>query len=261
MPPYNEEYSRNNFSTAVHNKLESMNHNYKIIFCDDGSNDKTKEKLEYYSQRMPMEIISHRFNRGLGETVRDLFEKVAEDSNDDVIVRLDCDDIHEPEYFEKLITKLNDNYDVVIASRLVKGGRQGGVNPYRAFISYCATIFMKIFFPVPRLKEYACAYRTCRTSKIKKAVNLYKNNFIQLKGLGFTCTLEKIIKLKILKAKFAEIPFVLRYDKKKSTSKIVSSITTFGYLTMALLYHWPWGDGDEGIKNYGSSPICVGRMN
>lgn len=249
LPAYNEEHSIDSFFTAIHNKLESMDHKYKIIVCDDGSTDRTKEKLEYYSQMMPMEIISHRFNRGLGETTRDLFERVAEISNDgDVIVRMDCDDTHEPEYFEKLIDKLDEGYDVVIASRFAKGGGQEGVNLYRVFISYCATLFMKIFFPVSGLREYTCAYRAYRASIIKKAVNFYKNNFVQLKGLGFTCTLEKIVKLKILKAKFAEIPFILRYDKKRSPSKMVGSITTFGYFTMALLYHWPWGGWRRGYK-------------
>src|SRR5262249_20864711 len=38
-----------------------------------------------------------------------------------------------------------------------------------------------------------------------------------------------------------EVPFVLRYDQKASASKMVSSITAFGYLTMAILYHWPFG--------------------
>ena len=63
---------------------------------------------------------------------------------------------------------------------------------------------------------------------IKKAINVYGNNFIQVKGLGFTCTLEKIIKLKIIGAKFSEIPFTLRYDLKLSDSKMITSLTTFG---------------------------------
>lgn len=155
LPAYNEEHSIDSFFTAIHSKLESMDHKYKIIVCDDGNIDRTKEKLEYYSQMMPMEIISHRFNRGLGETTRDLFERAAEISNNtDVIVRMDCDDTHEPEYFKKLIDKLDEGYDMVVASRFAKGGGQEGVNLYRAFISYSATIFMKIFFPISGLREY-----------------------------------------------------------------------------------------------------------
>ena len=32
----------------------------------------------------------------------------------------------------------------------------------------------------------------------------------------------------------------MRYDQK-SDSKMISSITTLGYLVMVLLYYWPWG--------------------
>jgi dolichol-phosphate mannosyltransferase len=96
------------------------------------------------------------------------------------------------------------------------------------------------------MQEYSCGFRAYRASKIQEAVGFFGNNFIQLKGLGFTCTLEKLIKLRILGARFSEVPFMLRYDQKQSSSKMVSSITTFGYLTMALLYHWPWGGWKRG---------------
>ena len=139
--------------------------------------------------------------------------------------------------------------DVVIASRFEPGGGQLGVSKYRAFISRCANLFMKLFFPIPGLKEYSCGFRGYRAEKIHEAIEFYGNNFIQLKGLGFTCTLEKLVKLKLIGAKFGEVPFMLRYDQKQSESKMVSSVTTLGYLVMSLLYHWPWGGWRRAIKN------------
>jgi dolichol-phosphate mannosyltransferase len=100
---------------------------------------------------------------------------------------------------------------------------------------------MKVFFPIRGLREYTCGFRAYRAEMIQRAIMYFGNNFIQLKGLGFTCTLEKMVKLKLLGAGFAEAPFVLRYDKKLSTSKMVSSVTTLGYLVMTVMYHWPWG--------------------
>jgi dolichol-phosphate mannosyltransferase len=129
----------------------------------------------------------------------------------------------------------------VIASRFQPGGGQMGVSAYRAFISRCANLFMKFFFPIKGLWEYSCGFRAYRASVMKEAIDTYGNNFIQLKGLGFTCTLEKLVKLRLIGARFAEVPFMLRYDQKVSESKMVSSTTTIGYLIMALFYHWPWG--------------------
>jgi len=34
---------------------------------------------------------------------------------------------------------------------------------------------------------------------------------------------------------------VLRYDQKRSTSKMVSSITTLGYFVLLLTCYWPFG--------------------
>ena len=61
-----------------------------------------------------------------------------------------------------------------------------------------------------------------------------------MRGLGFTSTLEIIVKLKILGCRFAEVPFVLRYDQKKGGSKMIGSVTMLGYLIMGLLYWWPF---------------------
>ena len=201
---------------------------------------------------MPLEEIYHKINRGLGETSRDLFERAAEIvGEDDVIIRLDCDDTHEPKFIPKLVEKLRSGYDVVIASRFAPGGGQLGVNGYRAFISKCANLFMKLFFPIKNLREYSCGFRAYRGSIIKKALAFYGNNFIQLKGLGFTCTLEKLVKLKLIGARFGEEAFVLRYDQKQSTSKMVSSVTTLGYVVMTILYYWPWGGWRTAVrKNY-----------
>lgn len=241
LPAFNEEASLPVLLPKIQDSLESLGWTYRILVCDDGSTDNTQSLLETYSRKMPLAYIRHSINRGLGETSRDLFEWAAEVSAEsDIIVRLDCDDTHEPFLIKSMVDKLREGYDVVIASRFQKGGGQLGVSWYRAFVSRCANLFMKALFPVPGVWEYSCGYRAYRAGLIKDAIRVFGNSFIQLKGLGFTCTLEKLVKLKLLGARFAEVPFTLRYDQKRSSSKMISSITTLGYLTMAICYHWPW---------------------
>jgi len=252
LPAYNEEESLPRLMPKLQVTLTEMGEEYKILVCNDGSKDRTQALLEEYAATIPLEIIQHKINRGLGESSRDLFERAAEVVEPgDVIIRLDCDDTHEPEYIPSIVNKLRDGFDVVIASRFEPGGGQMGVSGYRAFISRSANLFMKVFFPIRGLKEYSCGFRGYNAEKIQEAVGFFGNNFIQLKGLGFTCTLEKIVKLKLIGAKFGEVPFMLRYDQKQSESKMVSSITTLGYLVMTLLYHWPWGGWRTAIRrNY-----------
>lgn len=249
LPAYNEEASLPPLMAKLETTLSQIGEEYKIVVCNDGSKDGTQAVLKKYAQALPLEIIEHKINRGLGESSRDLFERAAEIAvSGDVIVRLDCDDTHEPEFIPRIIEKVRSGYDVVIASRFEAGGGQKGVSAYRAFISRGANLFMKVFFPITGLKEYSCGFRGYRAEKIKEAIGFYGNNFIQLKGLGFTCTLEKLVKLKLINARFGEVPFVLRYDQKQGVSKMVGSVTTLGYIVMTLLYHWPWGGWRTSIK-------------
>ena len=111
------------------NVLQEVTKDYKILVCNDGSTDNTSEILTEYSKEFPLVVIDHTINRGLGESSRDLFELAVEIGNDgDIIIRMDCDDTHEPKYIPDIIKKLDQGYDVVVASRFEKrwwpnGGR------------------------------------------------------------------------------------------------------------------------------------------
>lgn len=248
LPAYNEALSLPGLLPKLAKTAQDYGEDYQIVICDDGSTDNTLSVLDNY-KHIPIHIIKHKINRGLGETSRDLFEYAASvSSRDDVIIRLDCDDTHEPKFMHDMIQSVRSGHDVVVASRFQKGGGQLGLSRYRRIISRAANIFMKCLFPIRGLKEYSCGYRAYRSGLIRQAIRLYGNNFIQLKGLGFTCTLEKLVKLKLLGASFAEVPFLLRYDQKKSDSKMVSGITTYGYLTLAVVYYWPWGGWRSAYK-------------
>jgi len=251
LPAYNEAESLDYLiPKLIRVAKEDLKQECHLIICNDGSKDSTQDRLEYYQQQLPLTVIEHTFNRGLGETIRDLFEKAAEMADDDdIIIRMDCDDTHEPEYIPGLVNKIKEGYDVVIASRFISGGGQEGINAYRKTVSWLANKFMKLFFPIKGLKEYTSGFRAYRAHTIKRAIEVFGNNFVQLKGLGFTCTLEKLVKLKILGARFTESPFVLKYHQKRSPSKMIGSVTTLGYMTMALLYYWPWGGWKRGYKD------------
>ena len=256
LPAYNEEDSLPALLPKISTALGGTGSRWRIIVCDDGSVDRTAEVLARYESKMPIEVIRHKMNRGLGETARDLFERAAEICEpQDVIVRLDCDDTHEPEVMHSMIEKLDEGYDVVIASRFRPGGGQVGVAGNRAWISRAANLFMKAFFPIKGVREYSCGFRAYRAGLIQQAIRFWGNNFIQLKGLGFTGTLEKLIKLDLLGARICEVPFVLRYDQKRSRSQMILSRTTLGYVIMTVLYHWPWGGWRQAMKWFRDSNV------
>ena len=258
LPAHNEESSLPKLLPKIAATLGSSGVEWRVIVGNDGSTDGTARAIAQYSGAMPIEVIHHKINRGLGETARDLFERAAEIcAPQDIIIRMDCDDTHEPNVMTSMIAKIGEGYDVVIASRFQPGGGQLGVEGHRAWISRAANLFMKVFFPIKNVREYSCGFRAYRAGTIQNAIKFWGNDFISLKGLGFTGTLEKLIKLNVLGARITEVPFVLRYDQKEGRSQMIFSLTTLGYLTMVVLYYWPWGGWRHATKWRRTSTAAV----
>lgn len=243
LPAYNEEDALEPLAEKIDAVMRELDADYEIVVVNDGSRDRTAEILADLSRRYPLHAITHRINRGLGETARDGFEHVAEvGQRSDVVVRMDCDDTHDPRYIIRMVERLREGYEVVIASRYAPGGDQIGLDWYRKTISRCANLLMKTMFPIAGVWEYTSGFRAYRVGLLQDAIALYGNQFIDLKGMGFTGTVEKLIKFRQMGARIGEIGFVLRYDQKRSTSKVVTSLTTLGYLTLIAKFVIPWGD-------------------
>lgn len=242
LPAYNEEQALPKLLPKLDAALRKGGQEYRLVVVDDGSSDRTPEILEQFARALPLDVVTHPINRGLGETERDGFEFVATHcAAADVIVRVEGDDTHDPAYIFVLLEKLASGFDVVNTSRFQPGGAQLGVDAHRAFVSRSANLFMKTMFPIAGLRDFSCGFRAYRARVIMDAIRVFGDDFVQLRGMGFTSTLEMVVKLNLLGCRFAEVPFVLRYDLKESGSKMVGSITTLGYFLMALLYHWPFG--------------------
>jgi dolichol-phosphate mannosyltransferase len=242
LPAYNEEFALEPLAGKIDRTMREMRSVYQIVVVNDGSRDGTAHVLKELQSRYNIHVITHKYNRGLGETARDGFEYIAEvAAPDDVIVRMDCDDTHDPSYIPAMINKLKEGYEAVTTSRYAPGGGQIGVDWYRRTISRIANLLMKACFPIPGVWEYTCGYRAYRAALIQDAIDIFGNRFVSLMGMGFTGTVEKMIKCRMMGVRVAEVPFVLRYDRKRGSSKVVTSITTLGYLVLIAKYIVFWG--------------------
>jgi dolichol-phosphate mannosyltransferase len=68
------------------------------------------------------------------------------------------------------------------------------------------------------VRDYTCGYRAYRVSLLQRAVEKYGDRIITREG--FACTDEILVHLSTLTKRITEIPFVLRYDKKRSRSRL-----------------------------------------
>ncbi|MDW8088027.1 MAG: glycosyltransferase, partial [Candidatus Calescibacterium sp.] len=74
LPIYNEEPALRQLVQDIKSVMDKMGRDWLIIACNDGSKDNSGQILKELSQKYPMDIITHNMNRGLWETIRDLFE-------------------------------------------------------------------------------------------------------------------------------------------------------------------------------------------
>ena len=74
LPAYNEAQALPNLVPKLSDALEKLSPDFRIVVCNDGSTDGSSEVLADLRQRFPLDVIEHRYNRGLGESVRDLIE-------------------------------------------------------------------------------------------------------------------------------------------------------------------------------------------
>lgn len=231
LPAYNEEKSIVLLLRNIDQFMKSIPIDYKILILDDGSTDNTLKILNSFSKKLPLIVVRHKKNQGLGKTLNDILKKSAKITKQgDIIVTMDADNTHHPILIKKMINLIRQNYDVVIASRYKKGGKEIGFPFHRTFLSRIACNILKILINIKNVKDYTCGYRAYKASLIKKSIIRYNSKIVH--SNGFPGMAEILFKLKKMKIKAIEIPLVLRYDLKKGKSKMKLSKTIIEYIKM-----------------------------
>lgn len=133
IPTFNEKQNVVTITTRIREALKGVC-NYEIWFVDD-SKDETPNILEELSCEYPEVNYVHRTNaRGLGTAVVEGFQK----SEGQFLIVMDADLQHPPELLPVIYQRLRDGVEVVIPSRFVEGGSDGGLNVFRKLVSWTA---------------------------------------------------------------------------------------------------------------------------
>jgi len=128
LPVYNEEGRIQQLLTHIDEAMQDAGIAYEIVLVDDGSRDSTADLVRAYAARMPIRVLRHEVNQGLGATIRDGLMAAASVAADrDIIVTMDADDTHAPGLILRMVRMISEGHDVVIASRYRPGSRTVGV--------------------------------------------------------------------------------------------------------------------------------------
>ena len=133
LPTYNEKDTIEDLLVEI-GRLHPRN--IEIVVVDDDSPDGTGEIVERLSRSDPRIRLLRRKVRGLISALRDGIKA----SRYDTVIWLDADFAHPPELIPRLI-EADDNFDIVVASRYIPGGRDGRASRLRRFASIALNRF------------------------------------------------------------------------------------------------------------------------
>lgn len=231
LPAYNEEPAIPALFERLLAVFPEKTMPYRIVLYDDGCTDGTVAAARAWAQRLNVEVIGCARNLGLGQGLRALLTHAAVGGRpQDVLFVMDCDDTHDPRQIPSMIAALENNRcDIVIASRYRNGARVEGVAVHRRLLSLGAALLFKLLHPCCGVLDYTCGFRGYRVGLLQRALARYGENLIRERG--FVATVELLLKLDRLGARACEVPLELRYDRRKSTSKMDLGATTLRLLT------------------------------
>lgn len=119
VPMYNEEPNVEPFYNRIKKVLDEIGMDYEIVCINDGSQDKTLEKLLMLREMDPrVKIID--FSRNFGKEMA--LTAGLDYAQGDIVIPIDADLQHPPELIHEFIAKWQEGYDVVYATCIEREG-------------------------------------------------------------------------------------------------------------------------------------------
>jgi len=110
IPVYNEEENIPHLAESLQPVLEKLGKKYEVLLIDDGSKDKSYEKMaDIHEKNKNFKIIRFRRNYGQTQAMRAGFDNAA----GDIIVTLDADLQNDPSDIPAILKKMEQGYDIV----------------------------------------------------------------------------------------------------------------------------------------------------
>lgn len=163
IPTYNECENIILLVKKIERLFFQVNSKYEIIVVDDNSPDGTGQVIKNQSNNY-VRLFVRKNERGLGSAILFGIKK----AKGDIIIGMDADFNHPPETIPRLIDELK-NYDLVMASRFIKGG--GMEDRIRYLFTYIFNLFLKYLLGFPTMDNMSGFYAIKEAKLMELPIN------------------------------------------------------------------------------------------
>lgn len=209
----------------------ALAHPFHVLVVDDGSPDGTASLVREQQAAFPQRIhlVERSGKLGLGTAYIHGFRWGLQ-RDYDYFFEMDADFSHNPDDLLRLHEACAaQGADVAVGSRYVKGGSLKNWPADRIFISYGASLYVRMITWMP-VKDPTAGF-VCYRRAVLEAINLDKIRFI-----GYAFQIEMKFASRLLGFKIKEVPITFT-DRVEGNSKMSSNIikeAVFGVLQMRL---------------------------
>jgi len=164
IPFFDEEENVEEMHRRLKDVLVRLNRTYEIIYVDDGSRDRTYERLRVIYDRDPSVRVV-KLRRNFGQTAG--LQAGFDHAQGEVIISMDGDLQHDPEEIPQFLAKIDEGFDIVSGWR--KDRKDNAL--VRKFPSFIANRMMKRLTRVP-IHDFGTTFKAYRR-EVVKTIRLY----------------------------------------------------------------------------------------
>lgn len=200
------------------NTVFSLPKNFHLLIVDDGSPDGTADLVKAMQTDFADQlfILERKGKQGLGTAYIAGFRWALEHGYE-YIFEMDADFSHNPKDLVRLYEACaKEGGDVAVGSRYVKGGNVKNWPKDRMFLSFGASIYVRMITWMP-VKDPTAGFK-CYRSKVLKAIDLDKIKFV-----GYAFQIEMKFAAYTLGFKIKEVPITF-IDRVEGVSKMSGKI-------------------------------------
>ena len=227
IPTYNEAEN----IEAIIKKIIDLEDKNDILIIDDNSPDGTSKIVENQKNihNHRVFLIKREKKSGLGSAYKVGF-KWALENNYSYIFEMDADMSHDPNEIKNLKIQLTQNeYDVVVGSRYIKGVSVVNWPLSRIFLSYSANLYVRIITGMP-IKDATSGF----VGYTKNALNSIELSEIKFNGYAFQIEMKFKLWKKNFKLKEHQIIFVNRKLGKSKMNHSIILEAIFGVIKLKI---------------------------